>query len=168
MSHAGMLGTKCVSKLAKANENWPWTQIPSEKRWQTWPKGKIWHTLVPSGEQAAFWRNTQTHTEKLLWRFKTPPIEHMTLLLITAGIYSSESFLTTNLRSKCFFFFFFLSGRLFYLPVISWSLKELRLLCVSPPYICSEGATAFRGKKDPALDFQLNCQRLTVLINPAQ
>lgn len=100
MSHAGMLGTKCVRKLAKANENWPWTQIPSEEWWQTWQKGRLWHTLVSSGEQAALWRNT--HTEKSLLLFETSPIEHMTLLLLTAGIYSPESFLTTNSHSYCF------------------------------------------------------------------
>lgn len=46
--------------------------------------------------------------------------------------------------------------------------KSPLLLLVYPPYTPFEGVTAVRGKTDPAVDFQLNCQKLAVLINPAQ
>lgn len=154
MSHAGMLGTKCASEPAKANENWPWTQIPSEERWQTWQKGKIWHTLVFTGDQTALGKDT--HTEKPLLQFETPPTEHVTLLLLTAGSYSLMSFLTANSLSNCFFFFFFFFISQPGLPASHLKpSKRLLLLLVSSSYICSEGVTAVRRKKDPAEDFSI-------------
>lgn len=167
MSHAGMLGTKCASEPAKANENWPWTQIPSEERWQTWQKGKIWHTLVFTGDQTALGKDT--HTEKPLLQFETPPTEHVTLLLLTAGSYSLMSFLTTNSLSNCFFFyFFFLSVSPVYLPVI-WSPLKGCFSSLSPLAISAlKGSLQLEGKKTRQRIFQLNCQKLAVLINPAQ
>lgn len=166
MSHAGMLGTKCASEPAKANENWPWTQIPSEERWQTWQKGKIWHTLVFTGDQTALGKDT--HTEKPLLQFETPPTEHVTLLLLTAGSYSLMSFLTANSLSNCFFFFFFLTVSPVYLPVI-WSPLKGCFSSLSPLAISAlKGSLQLEGKKTRQRIFQLNCQKLAVLINPAQ
>ena len=169
MSHAGMLGTKCASKPAKANENWPWTQIPSEERWQTWQKGKIWHTLVFTGDQTALGKDT--HTEKPLLQFETPPTEHVTLLLLTAGSYSLMSFLTANLLPNCFFFsffFFFFISQPVYLPVI-WSPLKGCFSSLSPLAISAlKGSLQLEGKKTRQRIFQLNCQKLAVLINPAQ
>lgn len=74
-----------------------------------------------------------SHAEEPLLLCEKPPIEHMTLLLLTAGIYSLESFLTTDSNSKCFFFSFFFSCQ----PVLPAShlklSKSLLLLLVSPP-----------------------------------
>ena len=103
-------------------------------------------------------RKRHTHTEKPLLQFETPPTEHVTLLLLTAGSYSLMSFLTANLLSNCFFFFFF-----FFFFISQPGLpashlkpsKRLLLLLVSSSYICSEGVTAARRKTDPAEDFSI-------------
>lgn len=77
-------------------------QEASKERWQTWQKGKIWHAVC-----FQWWTGSctkkHTHAEEPLLLFETPPIRHMTPLLLTAGIYSLESFLTADSYSNCFF-----------------------------------------------------------------
>lgn len=107
-------------------------KIPSEEHWQTWQKGKISHTLVSTGEQADLWINT--HSEKVILQFETPV--NMTMLLLTTGVCSLESFLSADFPSI-----------FFYLPVILKSLKNGSLTCLSSatlPNGCSEGVTAVR------------------------
>ena len=116
-------------------------------------------------------RKRHTHTEKPLLQFETPPTEHVTLLLLTAGSYSLMSFLTANLLSNCFFFSFFfisLSVSPVYLPVI-WSPLKGCFSSLSPLAISAlKGSLQLEGKQTQQRIFQLNCQKLAVLINPAQ
>lgn len=163
MSHAGDLGTDCVSKAANAIENWRWTQIPSEKQWQTWQKGKIWHTLVSTGEKAALWRNTHWETSATIWN--------------TTQTYDTVALHCRHLQlgdiSHHWLYFSFLFFFFFYLPASHVTLsKSLLFLLVSPPLPLPTSALT----RSPQLDrkqtqkwiFNWIVRKLTVLINPLQ
>ncbi len=128
MSHAGTLGTKCVSKAAKANENWPWTQIPSEEQWQTWQKGKnLTHVGFHWGTGSFMKKHTHWEAAVTIWNITHWTYDTVALNCrhLQLGVISHHWLI---FHSNCFFS----SVSLFYLSVISSSLKacfSLSLLC---------------------------------------
>ena len=129
MSHAGELGTKCVSKAAKANENWPWTRIHQRNGDRHGKRAKSDTRWFPVGNRQ-FYEETHAHRGTAVtiwntthWTYDTvaPNYRHLHL-----GVISHHWLL--------FQLLLFLSVSLFYLPVISSSLKFLLLLLVSPPF----------------------------------
>lgn len=109
--------------------------------------------------------NRETHTEKLLSLSETRG-EHMTLLLFTAGMCSWDTLLTTDCKRGFFIIFF----NMYFSAASHVKLsKNLPPLPTSPlPNNHSDRVTAVRRKTDPEWNFQLNCQKLAVLLNSFQ